>query len=249
MPRSYRIGDGAVVVVATIGRDIGEQILAFAARALGEVEQVWGRAAPRPVVVVAPRDREELAAVLHRRPGQVAGTAGWTLGPREPGQPAGADEVVLNPEVWREASDAGRAATLRHELTHVVVRAGTTAALPRWLDEGFAQHVAYDCRACEGIDPDALARPYLDHVRRDGLPAALPTDSAFDGSPAARQDAYLASWLAVREIARARGAGAVLAAVRSGRPEDSGWSVATITRRWQARLRDALAGASLTTAP
>ncbi|GAA2746540.1 hypothetical protein GCM10009868_32390 [Terrabacter aerolatus] len=229
------------------------EVVARARTAASRVAAVWGDS--RPAVWVSPATDADAARLLGRSADDLRGVAAATDGPLTPGQPAGADRIVLVPGAWTSLRPDGRDVVMTHELTHVTVRASTTRAVPVWLSEGFAELVAYD-----PIDlPEAtVVAPALERVRTSGLPAALPADADFEPGTQTLAAAYGLSLLALRTLADRYGTQAVVRLYRAaagglveptdrvddreGAVDDAlrstvGTTRAALVQQWQARLR------------
>src|SRR5690606_38816761 len=72
-----------------------------------------------------------------------SGTAAFVEGMARPGEPAQEDRLVVAPGLADELSSAGLDVVLRHELTHLAMRATGTATIPLWVAEGLAEHAGY----------------------------------------------------------------------------------------------------------
>lgn len=233
-----------------------EEVVARARTAASRVAAVWGESPP--AVWVSPATDADAALLLGRSADDLQGVAAATDGPLTPGQPAGADRIVLVPGAWTSLRPDGRDVVMTHELTHVTVRASTTRAVPVWLSEGFAELVAYG-----PIDlPEAtIVAPALDRVRTLGLPAALPADADFQPGTQTLAAAYGLSLLALRTLADRYGTEAVVRLYRASaggllEPTDRlddrevafddalrstlGTTRRALVQQWQARLRDLL---------
>ncbi len=194
-----RRSDTVLVVGSGAGADLDE-VLARASRASTQVRDVWGVVAPS--VWVVPSDVEQAEHLLGRDPGGLDDVAAATDGPLEPGVPAGADRIVLNPEAWSSLQPLGRDVVLTHELTHVAVRATTVRGVPLWLSEGLAEYVAY-----RGVRlPEAtVAAPLVSRLRAEGVPSHLPGPDRFDPGTGDIAAAYAEAWLAVRTLVETHG--------------------------------------------
>ncbi|MET8867480.1 hypothetical protein ABZW11_31455 [Nonomuraea sp. NPDC004580] len=185
----------------------------------------------RPLVVV-PADAREAARLA--RVGGVDGLAAVADGTR----------VIVVPEAFATLNPVGRDVVLAHELTHVV--AGTDG-LPVWLYEGFADYVAY---RDAGLPVATAAAELAAEVRAGRLPTVLPGPAAFaadGGDPAGLARAYQEAWLACRFLADRFGEGTLVRLYRAARLDGAdralaalGLSVATLTARWRAYVRDQL---------
>lgn len=208
------------------------------------VDAVWGGDWPRTVVVLVPRSQEEMARLLLRDDDagleQIAAVTTGEVGLDDPGESA--DRIVVNPAGFDQLGPLGRRVVLTHEITHVATRATTTQAVPIWLSEGFADHVAY---RDTGVAKQVIAQDVLDRVRAGQLPAALPTRLDFDPSHGDIAPAYSGSWLAADLVAVRWGEEALVGLYRTvaaGTPVDEaltallGLDEAAFTREWQAYL-------------
>ncbi len=153
--------------------------------------------------------------------------------------------VILVPELFASLNPTGKNVVLAHELTHVV--AGTDR-LPVWLYEGFADYVGY---RDAGLPVATAAAELAAEVRAGRLPSALPGPDAFaaDGrDPDRLARAYQAAWLACRFLADRFGERTLVRLYREAQAAgvdralaSLGLSVATLTARWRAYVRDQLA--------
>ncbi|MCW2615848.1 MAG: lipoprotein, partial [Frankiales bacterium] len=222
--------------------------------AVSKVSSVWGQGWQRRVVVIVPSDAKEMAGLLGSDGdlSRIAAVATAELTGGGEYDPAG-DRVVVNPTTFSTLSQLGRQVVLTHEVTHVATRQATGPAVPSWLAEGFADHVAY--REVE-LPLSVSARELRQDVRAGRLPERLPVDADFQGSNPALAQAYEQAWLAVRLIAERDGAERLLRfyrAVGAGRdvePEDAvatalraqlGTTLDELTADWRAALRRQLA--------
>jgi hypothetical protein len=117
------------------------------------------------------------------------------------------DRVVLNPAGFAELTTAGRSAVLTHELTHVATRATSRTTPPRWVDEGFADYVAY---LGTTLRPRDLAADLLNSPGALRALHDLPTDEQFDPTTGRVGTAYAEAWLAMRFIAQDGGTARVV---------------------------------------
>jgi hypothetical protein len=160
------------------------------------------------VVVLGPGTPEQLAAALGKEtePGldQVAAVTNGEL-TRDPAAAAGtpdegtADRVVLNPGPFGRLSPLGRRVVLTHELTHVTTRASARVAPPLWVEEGFANYVAY---RGSGLSRTLVAADVLPMVRAGTAREHLPEAAAFDPAHGPIAPAYADAWLAFDLMAR-----------------------------------------------
>ena len=169
------------------------------------VDAAWGRAWPRTVVVLVPDDKEQMAQLLGRD--STAGMeqiAAVTIGEldRQEGATeasATADRIILNPAAFDQMGSLGRQIVLTHEVTHVATRASAVVSAPLWLEEGFADYLAY---RNTGLSRREIAKDLIRDVRARKGPTALPDSDSFDAMRHTDvAPAYVASWFAVQTIA------------------------------------------------
>lgn len=225
---------GDVVVVGTVSPQQSAQLRDIGIEAVRVVRRAWRPSWDGRLLVVAPVDRRQWAAVAG--PAPTVGPAMTVSGP------GGSAYVVIDPVAWQAATTAGRRALLIHEAVHVAVSRApaptaadaTPAAAPLWLSEGFAQLVAYDA---VGAQIPLIAGGLLERVRRHGPPQRLPDDASFAAEPPRRLDAYAQAWLACLTLERLGGATAPRRALAGGGPQAVGLDVAALTAAWQSDLR------------
>ena len=99
------------------------------------MSEVWGTSWAQRIVVIAPSDTAQLAAILGGSDGDYDQIAAVTTGHFLTGHGGRADRVLLNPDAFAELSSVGRRVVLTHETTHVAARAASTGSLPGWLSE------------------------------------------------------------------------------------------------------------------
>jgi len=204
---------------------------------------------PTPVLVLLPGTTAEAQALLGRRTAGVGEVAATTEGPRGPDGRATGDRVVVDPEARARLTEEGQEVVLAHELAHVAVRANLAGSPPRWLSEGYADHVGYG-RA--DLPEAALVAPLARAVRRGAAPRQLPSAADLDPATHDIDVAYLASWQAVEAVADSHGEPALEALVRActtvgdaevaenacteAMPEVLGETREQLTREWSRRL-------------
>ncbi|WP_432562829.1 hypothetical protein [Kineococcus sp. SYSU DK003] len=215
-PQPWDLGDvtatvveGGVVLQVGPGDDVGRQVATDLRGATRRVDAVWGPDWPRgTAVVVVPTaaDVAELAAGA----GQGLDAVAVGLDADLPdGRPAGV-RVLLSTERFAALTQVGRRITLTHELVHVATRATRqVGVVPRWLTEGYADHVA---RLGEDVPATALAAALL---MQPALPQ-VPADDDFTDA-GTLPVAYAAAWTLVTSAARVAGTPAVTALVRAVR--------------------------------
>jgi hypothetical protein len=171
--------------------------------AANQVSAVWGKDAVRSAVVILPQDVVRMATLIGRpSPAGLDQVAAMTTGELDRTRVAGggaADRVVLNPEAFPRLAPIGRRVVLAHELTHVVTRAAARLSPPLWVEEGFANYVAY---RSSGLTPSVVASDVVPLVRAGTAPTQLPGPEAFDATHGQIAPAYADAWLAFAVIAR-----------------------------------------------
>jgi hypothetical protein len=248
-----------VLVLGTASTTTLREFAVAGDRAVGSVSRVWGRDWPRRAVLVVPRTEKEMGRLLQRPARGLSQIAAVTTGELAHGDHgvARSDRVVINPDAFRRLGDSGRRVVLSHEMTHVAVRSSTTAPVPIWLSEGFADYVGY-----QDVDLSrrTIAADVLALVRRGKGPRELPGVDDFDPTRTTIAPAYSGAWLACRLIADRYGQGALVrlyrtvattpvadndpdpdAAAQAAFEKVLGTSVAEFTAAWRDDLR-ALAG-------
>ncbi len=201
-------------------------VAALADTASARVDAVWGRDWPRSTVVEVPASQDQMARLLGRGDASaLEQVAAVTTGERLGDEVATTgDRVVVNPRGFSGLTEVGRLVVMTHELAHVATRASTSAPVPAWLSEGYADWLGY---REQGLGAATIAAPLVDAVR-DGDPgslAGLPSadDFAADGGRAGL--AYAGSWVAADLVARRYGEQALTAVYRdvaSGAPTPGG---------------------------
>lgn len=191
------VGEPAPEVVAQVEQDLGP--------ARDRVDAVWGTDWPRGTAVVVVPTAQDVTR-LSGTSGVDAVAVGLDADLAD-GTPAGV-RVVLSGERFAALSPQGRTITLTHELVHVATR-GTRrrGVVPRWLTEGYADHVA---RSQATVPASALAAALL---ARSGDPQP-PRDADFAAGPD-QEVAYAAAWTLVTSAARRTSTATVTAWVRS----------------------------------
>lgn len=253
--RVHVVQGARVLALGTASASTLEDFTAAADRAVQQVTSVWGRDWSRRAVLVVPRTQKEMGRLLQRPSDGLSQIAAVTTGELEHGDHgrARSDRVVINPEAFDRLGTSGRRVVLVHEMTHVAVRASTTAPVPIWLSEGFADYVGY-----QDVDLSrrTIAADVLALVRRGEGPRALPGVDDFDPTKSTIAPAYSGAWLACRLIADRYGEKALVRLYRvtattpvgpDGPDPDAaadaafekvlGTSVARFTQAWRADLQ------------
>ena len=222
--------------------------------AVPRVTAGWGTGWSQRVVVLVPRDATELAGLLgsDNDLSRIAAVATAELAGGGAYDPSG-DRVLVNPSTFSTLNQLGRQVVLTHEVTHVATRRATGPAVPSWLAEGLADHLAY--RDVD-LPLQVSARELAQDVRAGRVPDRLPRDQDFTGTNPALSQAYEQAWLVVRLIAERYGEQRLLAfyrAVGAARGVDAtdaleqaldtelGTTPDRLLSDWQAALRRQLA--------
>jgi hypothetical protein len=196
--RALVIGLGTTVARPSLQRTAREADVAAA-----RVETVWGRASARTAVVIVPATVEQMAALIgHPGTAGLDQVAAMTTGELDRGRAASggaADRVVLNPGSFPRLTAIGRQVVLTHELTHVVTRAAARLTPALWVEEGFANYVAY---RGSHLSPTLIAADVLALVRAGTAPDRLPSADDFDAAHGSIAPAYADAWLAFALIAQ-----------------------------------------------
>lgn len=210
--------------------------------AVPRVTAVWGPAWRQRIAVVVPSTEAELGRLLPSA-GQTEQLAALAAGQR----------VYVNPPALAQLSPEGRRVVLTHEVTHVATAAATGPAVPRWLSEGFADHVGF---LGAGVPVRVAAQELRAEVRAGTLPDGLPVAADWAGDAPRLGAVYEEAWTVVELLVQEHGTAAVLALYRDlgARPgtdpageleaalrTDLGTSTAQLVRDWRAALEDALA--------
>lgn len=224
---TVRRGDRSLVVAAASVPGLPD-ITADADLAAAAVDLTWGRDWTRTLTLVVPATTDQMALVLGRTDtvglDQIAAVTTGELDRRpsaddagltEPGatgtasaDPAGtvpsttADRIVVNPDPFRSFTSPERRIVLTHEATHVAVRATARVTGPIWLEEGFADFVAY---GGTGLTRRSIAADLLAQVRAGRTPQHLPGEEDFDPAHGSVAPAYAGAWLAFDLIASTHG--------------------------------------------
>ncbi|MFV0463223.1 MAG: hypothetical protein ACK5MP_08530 [Nostocoides sp.] len=253
------LSGGGVLLVGALPQARMRHLHEQARRALEQVGTIWRAPWRQRLVVLAPKTTQEAAVLLGTGATDLSGVAAVTDGPLEAGTSAPADRVVVEPTGFWGLTDLGRQVVLRHEATHVAVRASTTGPVPLWLSEGLAEYIGY---ADVQLPVSSIAGPLFQAIGRTGIPSNLPTDAAFDVTGPELAVPYNESWIALGHLARSlrpdqittlyRAAATPSADDASARTDAAlrryaGVSLAELTSQWQQELRG-LAGQSTTPA-
>ena len=213
------------------GRDAElDSLAATTERAAMAVDAIWGTSWRRHLVVLVPSDRAGQVALLGGDPfdpAQLRAAGRWaalttgqwpTAKPSpdlaEPGSSGAADRVVVDLVQLARLTPKGRLVVLTHELTHVAVRAATRRTVPRWLQEGAAQYLAY---RGAGVPEAQIAAAAVAAQRSGQLARRLPDDATFASSGTSADDldvAYAVAWVAAAVLATRAGPAGLVADYR-----------------------------------
>lgn len=152
-----------------------------------------------------------------------AGIAARVEGLAREGEPTTGDRLVVTPGLTDELSSAGLDVVLRHELTHLAMRSTGTAALPLWVAEGLAEHLAY----ASVVDERATRSGELEQLRArvdaGTWTGTVPSRAQLDGDDGRDpRAAYVAAWLGVTVLIDERGLQEVTAAMAPPRRASAG---------------------------
>ncbi|MGI4896596.1 MAG: hypothetical protein ACRYF3_15935 [Janthinobacterium lividum] len=254
--QAHQVDGGVVLVVHPDGAGEPDALGVVAAGARADlpvasarVDELWGADWPRGAAVVVVPTSELAARLAALDPARVAVLDALAVGEdaRLPdGKPAGV-RVVLAADRFSRLSRLGRTITLTHELVHVATRASTSVQpfavgdnpLPRWLVEGYADHVA---RVGRDVSARKLATPLLDAIAGGAVPV-VPTDADFSTTDAeALQVTYASAWTLVTSAARRAGTPSVSACYRAlaSAPEAGGVAAGPVAARLDAACRATL---------
>ncbi len=187
-----------------------QRYVRLATRALADVAEVLPEWAGRLVIEV-PATQQELDEALdapQERYANIAAVTAAVDGSLERTAPV---HVFVNPAVFDPLGPRAAQVVISHESTHVAT-AGTSAVVPGWLLEGFADYVAL---ASSEIPVSTAAAQILAEVRRDGPPKRLPTADDLAPTAPGLGATYEEAWLANRFIALRYGEEKLVAFYRS----------------------------------
>ena len=217
-PIAVSRGARSVVVGAVERRGELAEFAADLDAAATRVDAVWGSDWSRSVVALVPADPAAMARLLGPdRSGGLDRLAAVAIGEVDVSTGVGstltgrsrptADRVVLNADAISRFGQVGRMVVLTHEVAHLATRASHRVAPPLWLQEGFADYLAY---RDTGLPATAVAADLIAQVEAGQAPSALPGPEQFDATRPSISAAYAAGWLAVDLIDRQYGPAAVI---------------------------------------
>lgn len=234
------VASGRTLVIAS--GDSGPRYSQLARRALADVAKVlpaWTGA----LVIEVPATQLALTEALdapQERYANIAAVTAAVDGSQSLDAPV---HVFINPAVFDPLGPRAAQVVISHESTHVAT-AGTSAVVPGWLLEGFADYVAL---ANSGIPLRTAAAQVLGEVRKDGPPSRLPTAEDLAPTAPGLGATYEEAWLANRFIARQYGEEKLVAfytavsdgtAVATAFRRVLGTTEAAFVKLWTADLRD-----------
>ena len=238
-PLTVRRASGAVVLAGAPVTDL-DRYVRWAARAVAAVRDRLG--VRGGLVVEIPGDTQALHRALDADPGTYDAIAAVTApvdGSRAAGSPV---HVFVNSRVYDDLDPVAGQVVMTHESVHALTGATRAQGAPLWLLEGFADHVAL--REVD-LPVSRTAGQVIEQVRREGLPKALPADTALDPASDRLGAVYEAAWQVAETLVERRGEDGLVAfydAVLDGTPWVTAlkrrfdWSEAQLTRAWRSRL-------------
>ncbi|NYJ01944.1 hypothetical protein HNR19_002642 [Nocardioides thalensis] len=234
--------DADSLVVTTGRRQPLDRYGRQAAEAVDTVREVLDR--PVRLVVEVPASVDQLNGAVGAEPGTYDAIAAVTAGLDGTFAPETPVHVFLNPAVFGGLEAVAAQIVMTHEAVHVVTEAPLAQSAELWLLEGFADYVAL---RDTDLPLSRTAAQIVERVRRQGVPETLPLRTEFDTRASHLGAVYESAWLICVVLAERGGEGALVdfydAVVQGALLEDElerifGWSVADLTRAWQARLAD-----------
>jgi len=191
-------------VLGSSARPDVERLVRLGDAAVEAVDAVWGAGWRRPVTLVAVAGSRALAQGLGRPEPAVAGLVAV----------ADHDRVWVDVPALQGLTSDGQAVLVTHEVTHLATGAADSAAVPLWLEEGFADVVGLTLRGAPSVDVTAAA--LLADVRAgDPPPPELPSEADFAAGGARADRAYAGALLAVDLLHRRLGLAGVVALYRA----------------------------------
>jgi hypothetical protein len=186
-------GEGAAARTADL-RDIADRLDTGVAAVTRVVGDRWAR----HVVALVPATEQKAEDLIGdvRSLGDIAALA--VITGDAGGRNTGEDRVVITPTAFGRLNALGRHVVLTHELVHVAMGGARDARTPMWLIEGLADYVGYKNA---GITTKSAGRELANLIASDGMPAAPPGRTEFEGSGDRLSAAYEEAWLACRMIA------------------------------------------------
>lgn len=211
---------GSRSLILSTGAEPQQQVAAQVDRGADQVDQVWGDAWPRTVVIVVPTDQTQMAQLLGRTDqtglDQIAAVTTGEVGLIETG--VGADRIILNPEGFAQLDRGSAQIVMTHEISHVAARSGGGGEVPIWLSEGMADYVAFKH---SDLTTWQRAGDLLAQVQRGNVPTRLPDLEAFDPAAGDVAPAYSGSYLAVALLVDRYGQAKVLELYRTVQGSDA----------------------------
>lgn len=133
-------------------RSLGEDFLDLAEQGLDQADRYWDGPFQRRIVVLVPRNGEELKRIIQSTFDleDFVAFAYSTVDPLD-GVDYTGHRIIPNPRAFEGRDRASILQILTHELLHVATRDSAGPFVPIFVDEGFADYVGYS------DDPSALA--------------------------------------------------------------------------------------------
>jgi hypothetical protein len=235
------VADGRTLVIAR-GGATAPRYGRLATQALADVAQVLPKWSGRLVIEV-PATQQGLSDALDAPRERYANIAAVTAAVDGSVETTAPVHVFVNPVVFDPLGPRAAQVVISHESTHVAT-AGSTAVVPGWLLEGFADYVAL---ANSGIPVRTAAAQVLAEVHKDGAPDRLPTAEDLAPTAPGLGATYEKAWLATRSIAAEYGEAQLVAfyeavsggvGVAAAFRDVLGTTEADFVRLWRADLLD-----------
>lgn len=219
----------------------GTTWVALARHAMTAAARHGPDAPPGRIVIQVPGDQSTFARTVGRPPGSIDDLAALTigLGPDPVTAPA---TVVINPSVLRRLDPSAYGFVLTHEAVHALWRSPAASA-PMWLEEGYADAVAYLAypSLAKAADRDLRA-----DVGANGAPRMFPPDEDFVPDADDLDATYTRAWSACAFIAERWGWPALTAVVAQvSKDQHARWwvrlgrdSAAAVEHDWAAWLSE-----------
>lgn len=176
---SVPMSGGPGLVLFHPGSDTDARVVAdMLPGAVDAVADFWGVDWDRSVVVQIAATDEEFSQLTGNELGRTE-VAAASISLRKDGEQDGhGQRIVFSPDAFERLNELQREIVLRHELSHIAVRAETGRGAPAWLAEGVPDYVAY-----RGVNlPLHDAVPQVAAmVAANGPPDSLPDDLDFAG--------------------------------------------------------------------
>lgn len=131
---------------------LSAEFLPLAERSLERVDEYWHEPWTRHVIVAVPASQGELRRMLQTSIDLDNFVAfAYSTIDLENGLDFTGHRIILNPRAFEVQTEERIFTILSHELAHIATRSSSGVFIPTWIEEGFAEVVAYD------RDPSALS--------------------------------------------------------------------------------------------